>query len=151
MAKITLRHLEPTDQAFFYKTYNDKTSRDNMEDDRVILKKWFPYIGGKKTSQWYVIEHDNMHVGLFNSFIKDDKLFWGIIIAKKERRKGYARLAIKEYLKIIDKKKVETHIECFEDNPAINLYKELGYKETDEFRMIRKRKFLRMLRTLVEN
>ena len=151
MGTVILRNLEPTDSKFFYKVYNDPTSRDNMEDNRVILKKWFPYIGGKTTSKWYVIEHEGKKVGLFNSFIKDKNLFWGIIISKKERRKGYARAAIKEYLKLVDGKEISTLIDVFEDNPAKKLYEELGYQETGEFKIIRGKEFLRMKRPFVKN
>ena len=148
MGKITtLKIIAPEDKKFFLKCYNDRSSLDNMENDHVLLKKHYQYVGGRLESMWFIIlNNKGEKVGLFNSFIKDKKYFWGIIIHKDHRRKGYARDVIKNYLEITDRKNTDTYIKCFEDNPAKELYKQLGYVETDEYIMVRDRKFITMSR-----
>lgn len=148
---IKLKQLKNTDEEFFLKTYNQEDSRKQMELDIIIPEDWFlPLISNSK-SLWFIIEEDKTPVGLFNSFEKEGKLYFGIIVSKDKRRQGIARKTLKKYLEFIDKEKVDSYLECFNENPAKALYKELGYKQMREYRTIRDRKYIKMKRRFVNN
>jgi RimJ/RimL family protein N-acetyltransferase len=143
---IKLRPANKKDKKFFLNCYNQKDSRNQMESDHVLHHLWYKDIISRPTSLWFIIEKDKKKVGLFNTFWRGEDYQWGVIIAKKHRRKGYAREAIKKILTITDNKKQDTFIQCFNDNPAKKLYEELGYKEVAGAIQIRDRKFIRMFR-----
>lgn len=145
---IDLKPIQESDKDFFLETYNDDETLNNMESLIKVKPEWFPHIMNSPNSLWMTIQKDKSNVGLFNSFIKKDNIHFGIIVQKENRRQGVARKAIKKYLEFMDRDKVTSFLECFSDNPAINLYKELGYKQMREYRTIRNRKFIKMKRKL---
>jgi len=94
----------------------------------------------KNTRRWI-----NFKVGLFTTYIVDKKVYLGIIIDDRYRRKGYARDTFKHYLTATDEINVDTYLSCFDNQPALNMYKELGYKEIGEEK-IRGRRHIHMER-----
>jgi RimJ/RimL family protein N-acetyltransferase len=117
-----------------------------MELDIKIEPHWYKSIISRPSSIWFIIERDGQRVGLFNTYWKGKEYQWGIIVKSKFQRQGIAREAIKKILILTDKKKQDTYIECFYNNPAKKLYEELGYKETGESKKIRGREWIKMKR-----
>jgi len=142
---INIKPLRNSDKRFFLKTINEKSVRYQDELDINISKEMFPLFINNKESFWNVIQ-DKVNVGLFNIFYREGKCHFGIIIAKEHRRKGYCSETVKEFLKTTDKQGIDVYLDCFSGNPIIKLYRKLGFKETGEYKIIRKRKFLEMLR-----
>ena len=143
---IRLKQLQITDQKFFLKTYNQEDVRNQMELDIEIPEDWYEPLISNPTSLWFIIYHNKIPSGLFNSFQREGNLYFGIIISKKQRRQGIARKTLKKYIEFLNKEKVDSFLECFNDNPAKALYKELGYKQMKEYKMIRGRKWIMMKR-----
>ena len=133
---MRLKILQESDLPFLLEIRNDASTRINLENDSIFnlkqCKKWFKTL----TSPWYIIEVNKEYVG----YIRTDGDWVGADIHPNHRRKGYARKAYREYLK----DKTRAQLEVFEDNFAINLYKELGFVEVSH-KYIRDRKYIRML------
>ncbi|HKK96120.1 MAG TPA: GNAT family N-acetyltransferase [Anaerovoracaceae bacterium] len=146
---VQLKQVTPKDKRFFLRTINNKGTRYHMESDQAIPKYYFKNLINRVSSLWFVIEVDGKQVGLLNTFFKGEKYHFGVMINKQHRRKGYAKEAIRTFLKVTDKRKIDTYLECFDDNPALKLYKKLGYKETEKAREIRGRNFIEMKRQFV--
>ena len=146
---INLRQAKPIDRDFFLTTYNQEDSRNQMELDIVVPEDWYLLLISNPKSLWFIIEEDKTPLGLFNSFEKEDKLYFGIIVSKDKRRQGTARKALKKYLEFMDKEEMDSYLECFDSNFAKKLYLELGYKQMKEYKIIRGRKYIKMKRTFV--
>lgn len=147
--KLRFRKADIGDRKYFLRTYNEESTRYQFESDKILYKHWYKTIISRVSSIWFVIELNDLRVGLFNTFMRNDKPHWGICIQKEYRRKGIASLAIKEYLKVLDEKLIDSYIDCFDDNPALKLYKSLGYKETGEVKIIRDRNFIELKRDYI--
>jgi hypothetical protein len=134
---ISLRKLTKNDLPFLLEVRNDKTTRTNLENDNIFTIdeciSWFENL----ESDWYIIEKDTEKVG----YLRTNSNEIGCDIHPKHRRKGYARLAYHEYLK----NKNSASLWVFEDNFAKNLYESLGFLETGEYKIIRERKYVRMI------
>jgi len=122
---------------FLLEVRNHDSTKKFLENDSIFTidecKNWFL----KLESPWYVIIVDDIPVG----YIRTDGDDVGCDIHPKHRRKGYARLAYNEYLKDKD----YTTLWVFEDNFAKNLYESLGFIENGESKIIRDRKYIRMI------
>ena len=134
---IELKLLTEKDLPFLLEIRNDGSTRYYLEDDSIFTlnecKKWF----GSLVSPWYVININNNKVGYIRT--NGDEI--GCDIHPKFRKKGYAKMAYKEYLK--DKKYAS--LKVFKDNFAINLYKKLGFVEIDKGALIRGREYVNMI------
>jgi len=134
--EVNLLPLTENDLPFLLEVRNDISTRFYLEDNSIFTlnecKKWF----GSLISPWYIIEINNIKVG----YIKTNRNEIGCDIHPKFRRKGYAKMAYKEYLK--DKKYAS--LKVFKDNFAINLYKKLGFVETGGSEVIKDRKLIQM-------
>jgi len=113
---IKLRLLNKNDLPFLLEIRNNDSTRFYLEDDSIFTldecRKWFVNLN----SPWYIIETiEGKKVGYIRT--NGDEI--GCDIHPKFRRKGYAKMAYKEYLK--DKKYAS--LKVFKDNFAINLYK----------------------------
>lgn len=146
---IELRQAIPEDKKFFLEIYNQEDSLDQMESKILIKEEWYPLLISNPNSLWFVIEEDKISLGLLNSYVKGDKIYFGIIVSKDKRRQGIARKALNKYLEFMDSQKMDSYLDCFSNNPAKKLYKELGYKQTGIYKKVRKRKFIQMKRTFV--
>jgi RimJ/RimL family protein N-acetyltransferase len=135
---IKLRLLNKNDLPFLLEIRNDDSTRFYLEDDSIFTldecRKWFVSLN----SPWYIIETiEGNKVGYIRT--NGDEI--GCDIHPKFRRKGYAKMAYKEYLK--DKKYAS--LKVFKDNFAINLYKKLGFVEIDKGALIRGREYVNMI------
>lgn len=124
------------DLEFLLEVRNNESTRKYLKNDSVFeLKqsiKWFKEVQPK----WFIIlNEENQKVGYFRT--DGDEI--GCDIHPNFRRKGYARKAYKEYLK----DKTYAELDVFEDNFAINLYKEIGFKEVKNG-IVRGRKYIKM-------
>lgn len=133
---IELRQLRIDDLEFLLEVRNDDSTRFNLENDTIFdidnCKKWFL----TTNPIWYIILYDGEKVG----YLRTDGYEVGCDIHPKHRRNGYAKKAYKEYLK--DKSYASLWV--FEDNFAIDLYKNLGFKKNGKIKFIRERKYLQM-------
>jgi|TARA_R110001592_G_scaffold120003_1_gene323770 hypothetical protein len=134
--EVKLLPLTERDLPFLLEVRNDISTRSYLEDNNIFnlngCKKWFKSL----TSPWYIIEVNSNRVGYFRT--KGDEV--GCDIHPNFRRKGYARIAYKEYLKNHN----YAILKVFEDNFAKNLYLSLGFKIIGEGEVIRGRKYLKM-------
>jgi len=135
---IELKLLTEEDLLFLLEVRNDDSTRFYLEDDSIFTldecKKWFVNLN----SPWYIIETiEGNKVGYIRT--NGDEI--GCDIHPKFRRKGYAKMAYKEYLK--DKKYAS--LKVFKDNFAINLYKKLGFVEIGKGDLIRGREYVNMI------
>jgi len=134
---IELKLLTEKDLPFLLEIRNDDSTRYYLEDDSIFTlnecKKWF----GSLVSPWYIININNNKVG----YIRTNGYEIGCDIHPKFRRKGYAKMAYKEYLK--DKK--YANLKVFKDNFAIDLYKKLGFVKGGEVKIIRGREYVSMV------
>ena len=135
---IELRELSIEDLEFLLEIRNDDSTRVNLENDAIFdtdnCTKWFLTTNPK----WYIIINEkNQKVG----YIRTNGDDVGCDIHPKHRRKGYARLAYNEYLKDKD----YATLWVFKDNFAKNLYESLGFVENGENKIIRGRKYVRMI------
>lgn len=146
---IKIVPLNNSHKNWFLKCINEKSSRYQDKADINITKDMFPLFFKGKDNFWNIIQKDGVNVGLFNIVYKHDRIKFGIIVKKEFRRRGVAKNATVQFLKETDKQKMPVYLEVFEDNPARKLYKQLGFKETGEYKIIRNRKFIEMLRMYV--
>jgi len=135
---IKLRLLNKNDLPFLLEIRNNDSTRFYLEVDSIFTldecRKWFVNLN----SPWYIIETiEGKKVGYIRT--NGDEI--GCDIHPKFRRKGYAKMAYKEYLK--DKKYAS--LKVFKDNFAINLYKKLGFVEIDKGDLIRGREYVNMI------
>jgi len=135
---IYLKPLHIDDLSFLIEVRNDKTTRENLENDNQFTldecEQWF----NKTKPEWYIILNKNDEkVG----YLRTNEYEIGCDIHPKYRRNGYARHAYIEYLKDKD----YATLWVFEDNFAKNLYESLGFIENGESKIIRDRKYVRMI------
>jgi hypothetical protein len=134
---MNLRKLLIDDLLFLLEVRNHITTRNNLENNLEFsldeCKQWFIQTKPK----WYIIEVDDTKIG----YLRTNGNEIGCDIHPNFRRKGYARQAYKLYLK--DKKYATLWV--FDDNFAKNLYLELGFKENNEIKIIRERKYIKMI------
>jgi len=150
---ISLRPIQLYEIDYFLHVLNDPETLYYMESDTAYEREDFYATINYPKVKWYVIMNTDVEqgiyrdpVGLFNTFIKDNKLFLGIIIDKPFRGKGYSRETFEFFLRECDKENLDTHLSCFTDNFAYKMYKKLGYKLTGESKIIRGRKHVWMKR-----
>jgi ribosomal protein S18 acetylase RimI-like enzyme len=126
------------DLPFLLEVRNHETTRVNLENNSIFsleeCEKWFETL----KSPWYIIENDkNESVGYLRT--NGDEI--GCDIYPDFRRMGYAKNAYEQYLK--DKKFASLWV--FEDNFAKKLYENLGFIEDGYSKIIRNRKYVRMI------
>jgi ribosomal protein S18 acetylase RimI-like enzyme len=134
---MILRKLLESDLLFLLEVRNDDSTRCNLENDSIFTLneciEW--YLNTKPI--WYIIEVDGISVG----YIRTSGDAVGADIHPKYRRMGYAREAYKLYLK--DKKYATLWV--FYDNFAKQLYKQLGFVENGNSKIIRDRNYIQMI------
>lgn len=134
---IFLKKLTESDLPFLLEIRNDISTRKNLENDSVFSLddciNWYR----NTNPNWFIIYNNDQKVGYFRT--KNEEV--GCDIHPNYRRLGFAREAYKIYLK----NKSYATLWVFEDNFAINLYKSLGFKINGEEKIIRDRKYLRMI------
>jgi ribosomal protein S18 acetylase RimI-like enzyme len=140
LVKMTKDHAD-----FFLETRNHESSRKFMEFDKEVTQEQFYQIIENDTTEWMVIENKKP-TGLLCAYEKDNKLFFGITIHPKQRRKGYARKAIRKFLEQTDELKEDVYLAVMKGNFAIKLYKSLGFKRTGVEEESNGRKFIQMKR-----
>ena len=143
---ITFKKITPKDYNYFAEMNNPPDVLCWMESDRSYQREDFDVIIRHKHVRWYKILDGSKRVGLFTAYKNDGNIYIGIIIDKKWRRNGYARAAIKHYLRATDSLGYDTYLGCFLDQPALPLYMELGYIETGMYKLVRDRFFIQMKR-----
>lgn len=148
---ITLKRITASDIGYFFHHVNNEKTRSYMEDERPYTQDHFAVLVGNKTTQWYTINDDSLkddtRVGLFTSYAQGDRLYIGIIVDENYRRKGYARKTFEKFLKVTDSLNMEVYLSCFKDQPALPMYKELGFKELkDERSRVRGKMWIQMKR-----
>jgi GNAT superfamily N-acetyltransferase len=124
---------------FLLEVRNHETTRYNLENDNVFnleqCETWYETL----KSPWYIILNGDMPVG----YIRTNCNEIGVDIHPNYRRNGYAKSAYNLILKKIPK----ASLWVFEDNFAKKLYQDLGFKETEEQKIIRGRKYIKMVCT----
>jgi hypothetical protein len=133
---VNLRPIKIEDLSFLLEIRNDYSTRNNLENNSIFTleecKKWFKTLN----SPWYIITNDEIPVGYIRT--NGDEI--GCDIHPNYRRNGYAR----EAYKLILKEMKNASLWVFEDNFAKKLYQELGFKENNEQKIIRERKYTKM-------
>jgi predicted acetyltransferase len=134
---MVLRKLEVNDLKFLLEVRNNDSTRKFLENDSVFnyeeCLNWF----NSKNPLWYIIEVNNKPVGYIRT--NGDEI--GCDIHPNYRRNGYA----KESYKLILKKISTASLWVFEDNFAKKLYQDLGFKENGDEKIIRNRKYIKMI------
>jgi len=134
---IKLHPLRESDLPFLLEVRNDSSTRSMLENNKAFTieqcSAWF----NTTKPKWYIIEYNNHSVG----YIRTNGDEVGCDIHPNHRRKGYAKLAYEEYLK--DKEYASLWV--FEDNFAKKLYTKLNFKDTEEVKFIRDRKYRKMI------
>jgi hypothetical protein len=134
---MKLKKLEIKDLNFLLEVRNNDSTRKFLENDSIFTHdeclNWF------KTNNplWYIIEVDDKPVG----YIRTNGDEVGCDIHPDFRRMGFAKMAYQEYLK--DKKSASLWV--FEDNFAKKLYEKLGFKKSGLTKIIRNRKYVKMI------
>ena len=122
---------------FLLEVRNHETTRHNLENNNVFnleeCEKWYE----TSNPAWYIISYDDTMVG----YIRTNGDEVGCDIHPKYRRNGYARQAYKLILQEIG----TVSLWVFDDNFAKILYLDLGFKETGEQKMVRNRKYIKMI------
>ena len=133
---VTLRLLTKEDLPFLLEVRNDYSTRNNLENNSTFTldecQNWFDNL----ESSWYIIEVNKVSVGYFRT--NGDEV--GCDIHPDFRRRGYAKMAYKLYLK----DKTYASLWVFSDNFAKDLYSKLGFKEIDKREFIRNRNYIKM-------
>jgi hypothetical protein len=133
---VTLRLLTKEDLPFLLEVRNDYSTRNNLENNSTFTldecQNWFDNL----ESPWYIIEVNRVSVGYFRT--NGDEV--GCDIHPDFRRRGYAKMAYKLYLK----DKTYASLWVFSDNFAKDLYLKLGFKEIDEHEFVRDRNYIKM-------
>lgn len=133
---VNLRPLIENDLPFLLEIRNNQSTRQFLENNsKFTLKeslKWFR----ENNPKWFIIEINRHAVGYIRT--NNDEI--GCDIHPDYRRKGYATIAYKTYLK--DKEYASLWV--FEDNFALNLYKKLGFIPTKYQKIIRNRSYIKM-------
>jgi len=133
---VKLRPLNLNDLEFLLEVRNHPSTRDNLEDSSEFslkdCKAWF-----KNTQpKWFIIEVNRFSVG----YVRTNGDEVGCDIHPNFRRKGYARMAYKLYLKDKD----YASLWVFENNFAKKLYEELGFTSTGDSKLIRGENYIKM-------
>ena len=133
---VSLIQLTENDLPFLLEIRNDESTRQFLENDSVFtLKeslKWFR----DNQPKWFIIEVNKTSVGYIRTH--NDEV--GCDIHPNFRKKGYAKMAYELYLQDKD----YASLWVFEDNFAVKLYEKLGFTSTENFKMIRKRNYIKM-------
>jgi|TARA_B110000503_G_C7107359_1_gene396516 RimJ/RimL family protein N-acetyltransferase len=134
---IKLQPLIKEHLDFLLGVRNEDSTRNNLENNSIFTledsEKWFKTLN----SPWYVIINDDILVG----YIRTNGNEIGCDIHPNHRRNGYAREAYKLILKEMD----TASLWVFDDNFAKILYQELGFKEVGEQKIIRDRRYIKMV------
>ena len=134
---ISLRLLTKTDIKFLLEIRNDPSTRNNLENNSIFTledgEKWFQTLN----SPWYIITNNGATVGYVRT--SGDEI--GCDVHPEHRRNGYAREAYMLILKQMN----TASLWVFEDNFAKKLYDDLGFKENGEQKIIRNRKYIKMI------
>lgn len=132
LAQLTEEYLE-----FLLEVRNHESTRQFLENDSIFnieeCKEWFNNL----KSPWYVILVDNNPVG----YVRTNGNEIGCDIHPNYRRKGYAKMAYKKIMENMD----TATLWVFEDNFAKDLYVSLGFKFFGEVKIIRNRKYIKMV------
>lgn len=136
--ELSFRFIEQEDGSSLTRWLNDPeilvwypmSSEKEIEDS---VRIWLGYskIKSALTALWKG-EPCGMALLYIQSFKKlAHQCLFAIIVAKEYRNKGIGRALIEELMKIAKENfKIELlHLEVYEGNPAINLYRRLGFKE----------------------
>jgi putative acetyltransferase len=135
---LSFRNMEPEDAPSLISWLNDPE-----------ILPWFPmcnekeiedavriWLGYAKRGATLSVDNEGVIAGFANLYIQPfEKLshncLFAIIIDKKQRGKGIGGALLQELMKLAkDKFKIEIlHLEVYEGNPAIRLYRRNGFKE----------------------
>ena len=143
-ADLTFRELENNDEdlSFLLEVRNDDSTKSQLENDSTFklseCKQWYSNLKTK----WKMIQVGGVNVGYLRLNEYGDV---GCDIHPHHRRRGYAKVAYKQYLKYLRSQQIKTAtLWVFEDNFAKNLYESLGFKETGNYTIIRNRRYVKM-------
>lgn len=126
------------DLRFLLKVRNDESTRKNLENDSIFsieeCRNWYK----NNKPNWFIIYNEN---GNKVGYLRTNGDEVGCDIHPNYRRRGYAKQAFLNYLK----DKTHATLWVFEDNFAINLYEKLGFHKNGESKIIRERKYIKMI------
>lgn len=124
------------DLTFLLEIRNHPSTKEQLENNQIFTlndaQKWFFSL----KNYWYIIYSKNLPVGYFR--IDGNQI--GCDVHPKYRKQGIAKKAYIKYLKTVD----YASLWVFDDNFAKDLYKKLGFYETEKFKFIRNRKYIEM-------
>lgn len=139
--------MKEKDLIFMNSIRNSDQTRFFLEDPRVFTleetQAWFE----SKEPEWFIIEVEDQKVGYFRTSENTKKsICIGCDIDPGHRRKGYAKKAYNEFIKkLYSEGFVNIWLDVFRDNePAINLYKSLGFIEVGS-REVRSKDYVTMV------
>jgi hypothetical protein len=122
---------------FLLEVRNHETTRCNLENDSVFnleqCEKWYETLN----PPWSILLNNDTPIGYIRT--NGDEI--GCDIHPIHRRNGYAREAYNLILKEME----TASLWVFEDNFAKTLYQDLGFKTNGEEKIIRDRKYIKMI------
>jgi hypothetical protein len=134
---VKLIPLSKEHLSFLLEVRNHETTKYNLQNNSVFnleqCQKWFETL----KYSWYIILNDDIPVG----YIRTNGSEIGCDIHPNHRRNGYAKTAYN----LILKKMNFASLWVFEDNFAKKLYQDLGFKTNGEEKIIRDRKYIKMI------
>lgn len=132
LVKLNENHLD-----FLLEVRNHDSTRKFLENNSIFnieqCKEWFLNL----KSPWFIIMVNDEPVG----YIRTNGSDIGCDIHPNHRRKGYAKEA---YSKIMENMNSAT-LWVFEDNFAKKLYEDIGFVKDNEEKIIRGRKYIKMI------
>lgn len=136
---VILKDITVNDLSDLLEIRNDESTRSMLGNDtRFTLSEcehWF----NSTQPKWKMISYnDNPNVG----YIRIEGNSIGIDIDQCFRRKGIARQAYKQILPTKDK----WELWVFKDNPAKQLYLELGFIATGKSNIVRDKQYIEMIK-----
>ncbi|KPK33547.1 MAG: hypothetical protein AMS24_00710 [Chlamydiae bacterium SM23_39] len=137
MLDVNIRLTKLEDKEYLIKWLLDEDTLKwyPMSDRREVEHAstiWMSYINKEAV---YTAEHNNEPCGCCLLYVSNIKKFahqalFAIIVAKEHRGKGIGTALIKKLIDVAkDEFKIEIlHLEVYEGNPAISLYKRMGFE-----------------------
>lgn len=135
--KFEIMNNSNEDLSFLLEVRNHPTTREQLENNQVFsleqCKEWYFSL----KTPWYIIYYNNIKVGYFRRNL--DEI--GCDIHPKYRNLGIAKKVYLKYLKNVN----FASLWVFDDNFAKKIYEKVGFKEVEEFKIIRDRKYVKMI------
>jgi ribosomal protein S18 acetylase RimI-like enzyme len=138
MIKYNLRPYTKDDSEFVYQAKKDaykhyvKKFWGSWDDEK--QRSFFADFIKKVQGTLLIIEHESASIGLYHGDMMDQNTYeiGNIIIIPNYQGNGIGLDILQKVIQ--NNPKLKMHLQVFKENPAINLYKRLGFAVIDETR-----------------